>query len=486
MTSPKTAADSAATVTPLVVAEPLSPHNTTIGNTNAPNNTSTAAAARSPPPFYCTLVTILVWYAISSTIILSTKWLFSNHFPFPLTVTVYSNAVTFLWALLWSRRWRAPRPTRAQFIRFILPIGLTTGLEIGASNLALKILTVSFGTILKGGAPIFTFGWGFLFGIEVFSLPTFGCLVMIAIGIALASLGEGQEFELGGFCLQLFSTALGGLRWAMTHKLLQYDNNYDDDGTRTASNNSDNSASNHSESELSLEEISANEVDDGTNNNEDVHLQIASSPQPTTPIRCQTMTPLTAILYTSPMTALSVLPFALGMEGYYVWNEDIVAIDDQDINGTSIDIPATTSNNITIPNQSNETALILMVMTAIATLVFCLLMSEYWLVKATSSLALSVAGVVKELLTIGGGIFFFAEQIDWLNVAGFFTCQMGIMSYVCLRYERRKPGETYAPVVVEDDNDTLQQPEQFTDEILSESMSNDGGSEVELSQFTID
>ena len=493
MTSQKTAAaDSAGTVTPLVIAEPLpSNNNVDVGavTSYAPPDASTTTA--SPPPLYCTIVTILVWYAISNSIILSTKWLFSNHFPFPLTVTVYSNAVTFFWALVLSRhpKLRAPRPSRAQFTSFVLPIAITTGLEIGASNLALKILTVSFGTILKGGAPIFTFWWGFLFGIEAFSLPTFGCLFMIAIGIALASLGEGQEFELGGFCLQLFATALGGLRWAMTHKLLQYDDNNDNNNnnggtTRTASNiNNDTSHSSTSQSEMSIENISAREII-GTNY-EDVHLHVSPSQQPTPPFRYQAMSPLTAILYTSPMTALSVLPFALGLEGYPVWVEDVVAINDHDINSTSIDDPATISNIIT--NQSNETALILMAMTAIASLVFCLLMSEYWLVKATSSLALSVAGVVKELLTIGGGIFFFAEQIDWLNVAGFFTCQMGIVSYVCLRYERRKPGETYAPVVVDDDdNDTLQQPEQFTDEILSENISNDRGSEVELHQFTID
>ena len=139
--------------------------------------------------------------------------------------------------------------TRQLLVSYVLPIGFMTGLEIGSSNLALKILSVSFGTILKGGGPIFTFLWGLLLGIEQFSLQIGVSLVLIAVGIAMASLGEGTEFEFVGFCFQLFASALGGLRWAMTHKLLK-------------------------------------QGGEGEN-----------APKP--------MSPLTAILYTSPMTSLS-------------------------------------------------------------------------------------------------------------------------------------------------------------------------------------
>ena len=421
-----------------------------------PSRAPAAAAAATPeevvaprPTCYnnplCTAITILVWYVISNSIILKTKWLFSNHFPFPLTVTVYSNGVTFLWAVLLSRhpKWRAPWPSPQQIRSYVLPIGVTMGLEIGCSNLALKILTVSFGTILKGGAPVFTFFWGFLFGLETFSFPTIGCLVLIAVGIALASLGEGQEFQLAGFCLQLFATALGGLRWAMTHKMLQ---------DETAARNSNSTSI-------------ATTGRDGMNDSD-------NSQPPSVQVHHQSMSPLTAILYTSPMTALCVLPFALGLEGSGVWDKEHSIIDDNSSNSTFIHNPGSSS-----ASNPHEVALIVTTMTAIATLVFCLLMSEYWLVKATSSLALSVAGVVKELLTIGGGIFFFAEQIDWLNVVGFVTCQFGIVSYVCLRYERQP---AYTPVTaVEDATSMLEasQEELFLDELLEDGT-------VELPMYT--
>ncbi|CAB9500954.1 35 member C2 [Seminavis robusta] len=256
--------------------------------------------------------------------------------------------------------------TRQLFWSFIVPIGVCIALEIGCSNVALKILSVSFGTILKGSAPVFTFGWGLVFGLEPFSCSVFMALLTIAVGIALASLGEGQEFLLLGFCLQLFSTALSGFRWAMTHRLLKGNSNSQEDQ------------------------------------------------QPK-------LSPLTATLYTSPTTALCVMPFAFFLEHKAIAEHTFTDI--------------------------TEGVLIATVLVCIATMVFGLIMSEYWLVRASSSLALSVAAVFKELLTIGGGIFFFAEHLDTLNVLGFCTCQSGILAYVYLRYDNNtSQNQQYTPV----------------------------------------
>jgi solute carrier family 35 protein C2 len=346
------------------------------------------AASASAASFYRTLIqasVILAWYIISNTIILSTKWLFIL-FPFPLTVTVVANGIAFLWALGLTRIFPSLRPdqplSRHNLLNYVLPIGLCTGLEISCSNLALKLLSISFGTILKGGGPIFTFCWGLLFGVERFRGTVAGCLITIALGIALASLGERgkhAEFQFVGFFLQLFASCLGGLRWAMTHKLLR----------------------------------------DGNTHHK--------------------MSPLTAILYTTPATTLCVIPVALGIEAKTVWEWDsmvqCIALQDADSMYTCIEHPLLAVGSTLF---------------GIATLIFILLMSEYWLVNATSSLAVSVAAVFKELLTIGGGIFFFAEHIDLLNVVGFMTCQCGILAYVYLRYHDKdgEHGSNYEPMPV--------------------------------------
>ncbi|CAN8064244.1 unnamed protein product [Agarophyton chilense] len=304
-----------------------------------------------------TTATLLFWYIVSTSIILTSKWLFKGLFAFPLTVTTFSNSLTSIWAFAISRTpsFRPEPLTRKKFKEYVLPIGITTALEIGFSNIALKLLTVSFGTILKGGSPIFTMIWGLLFGIETFSTSLCMSLTTIASGIALASLGEGNSFILNGFILQLLATALGGLRWAMTHVLLR---------GRT-----------HDASEKNAE---------------------------------NPMSPMTVTLYTSPTTTACVLPFAILLEGPKVL---------QRISEV----------------ETSQLLAIIGIMTIIGTLVFILLISEYWLVHATSSLALSVAGVFKELLTIIGGVFFFMEKLSLLNIFGFFTCQLGIMAYIYIR-----------------------------------------------------
>ena len=128
------------------------------------------------------------------------------------------------------------------------------------------------------------------------------------------------------------------------------------------------------------------------------------------------LSPLRAILYTSPTTTLFVIPLAIGFESSSVASDAKV-------------------------ESAQEVILVIVTMLFVATLVFILLLSEYWLVNATSSLALSVAGVLKELITIGGGLFFFSEHLDMLNVIGFALCQIGILMYVRLRYDENDKEE---------------------------------------------
>jgi len=120
-------------------------------------------------------VLMLMWFSISSTIILVIKVLVSGVppratpsgetpapaqpplFPYPLTITMTCQFVVCVMACIVSRIrccaivW----PTRQQIIKFALPIGALTAVEIGCTNYALKILHFSFAQILKcGGTDI--------------------------------------------------------------------------------------------------------------------------------------------------------------------------------------------------------------------------------------------------------------------------------------------------------------------------------------------
>lgn len=317
--------------------------------------TDVGGTRRSATEMLRTAFVILGWYSISATVILTSKWVLSRPawgdgrklFPFPLLLTTSSNTVATIWAFAFARHrsFRPPPLTAKSLKSYVIPIGAVTALDLGCSNIALKLLDVSFGTIIKGAAPVFTMMWGLAFGIESFSFSVFVSLVAISSGVALAAFGEGAHFMVYGFLLQLFATALAGLRWALTQILLKGENR---------------------------------------------------------------MPPVAVILYTSPATAICLAPVAVIREG---------------------------SNALKHLRElpTNELYLLGLLLFAIGSLVFVLLMSEYWLVEFTSSLALSVCAVFKELLTIGGGVGLLHERLSLLNVLGFVICQGGIGCYVWFR-----------------------------------------------------
>ena len=72
---------------------------------------------------------------------------------------------------------------------------------------------------------------------------------------------------------------------------------------------------------------------------------------------------------------------------------------------------------------------------------FFLLLSELLLVQLTSSLTLSVAAVVKELLIVSISVAFAHEELTLLNVVGFSVCLLGVSLY---KLERSRHMETMA------------------------------------------
>jgi len=400
---------------------------------------------------------IVCWYGISCSTIFFTKWLFTTHFPYPLTVTCFSDSLATLWAVLVSRIGCTKDnhipllPSPAIFRRYVLPIGIVSGFQIGCGNKAVQLLTVSFRTILTGAGPICTFGWGVVLGLEQFSYKIGTTLLIIALGLVIASLGEltlGTTTSLSrndivGLCLEFISSTLAGLRWTIINKLLLTESNntgrHSSSSTgrgRSGSHNYTYHAVNTTTSNTSRTSVIQN-GDDGGDDDDADYLRDEDAVVVTTSMK--PLSPLAAILYTSPMTALCVLPFAIIFEGQQILqllvggpqNDD--ATDCNTVTSTS-----TTTGNVAV------VVVVLCTMTLIATLVFVLLMSQYWLVQRTSSVTLQVAGMGRYLIIIGGGLVFFHELIDTLHIVGFVVCQVGIMAYARLRTQGSSTAPTTA------------------------------------------
>ncbi|KAH9847192.1 TPT-domain-containing protein [Lenzites betulinus] len=177
------------------------------------------------------LLFIASWFFFATMISVYNKWMFSpDHygFPSPLFVTTIHMWVQFVLAAL--LRYTMPgrfrpekRPSRKDYIRKAVPTGITTGLDIGLSNLSLKLITLSFYTMCKSSSLVFVLLFAFLLRLETFSFRLVGVIFLICVGVLLMVATE-THFILVGFVLVTSASALGGLRWSLTQLLLRSKN----------------------------------------------------------------------------------------------------------------------------------------------------------------------------------------------------------------------------------------------------------------------
>ncbi|KAG6469494.1 hypothetical protein ZIOFF_074217 [Zingiber officinale] len=67
-------------------------------------------------------------------------------------------------------------------------------------------------------------------------------------------------------------------------------------------------------------------------------------------------------------------------------------------------------------------------------LAFCMVLMEYILVSATSAVTVTVAGIVKEAVTILVAVFYFHDQFTWLKGVGLLTIMVGVSLFNCFKY----------------------------------------------------
>ncbi|CAL5051115.1 unnamed protein product [Urochloa decumbens] len=75
-------------------------------------------------------------------------------------------------------------------------------------------------------------------------------------------------------------------------------------------------------------------------------------------------------------------------------------------------------------------------------LAFFMVLTEYILISATSAITVTIAGVVKEAVTILVAVFYFHDEFTWLKGAGLFTIMVGVSLFNWYKYEKLKRGQT--------------------------------------------
>ncbi|KAF4449807.1 hypothetical protein F53441_7002 [Fusarium austroafricanum] len=189
------------------------------GFTEKPLNQGTGSGVH--PSVY-----IITWIFFSNTTILFNKWLIDTAgFRYPIILTtwhlVFATIATQLLARttsLLDSRHSLPL-TRRLYIRTILPIGVLYCASLVFSNIVYLYLSVAFIQMLKSTGPVFTLFASWVWGVAEPDTKTFGNIMLIVVGVGIASLGE-IEFSWWGFIFQLCGTIAEAVRVVMIQVML--------------------------------------------------------------------------------------------------------------------------------------------------------------------------------------------------------------------------------------------------------------------------
>ncbi|GAV61056.1 TPT domain-containing protein, partial [Cephalotus follicularis] len=75
------------------------------------------------------------------------------------------------------------------------------------------------------------------------------------------------------------------------------------------------------------------------------------------------------------------------------------------------------------------------------TLAFFMVLTEYILVSVTSAVTVTIAGVVKEAVTILVAVFYFHDEFTWLKGFGLLTIMFGVSLFNWYKYQKLKKGQ---------------------------------------------
>ncbi|KAL9601536.1 MAG: hypothetical protein Q9219_002488 [cf. Caloplaca sp. 3 TL-2023] len=174
-------------------------------------------------------VYIASWMVLSSAVILFNKWILVRaQYPVLLTcyhltfATVLTQILARTSSFLDSRH--SVRMTAGLYAQAIVPIGILYSLSLVCSNLPYLYLSVAFIQMLKGLGPIAVFLALCSLRLATPTLRITCNLLVIILGIILASLGE-IKFHIMGFMFQMGGIVTEAYRLAFIQKLLS-DENY--------------------------------------------------------------------------------------------------------------------------------------------------------------------------------------------------------------------------------------------------------------------
>eukprot|EP01137_Pigoraptor_chileana_P037706 Opistho-2@35211 len=142
---------------------------------------------------------ILLWYIFSTVLTFYNKWFFSKgNFSCPLFVTVIHMAVSYtlsrVCVFIWPSLQGEP-VNRRTFLLRVVPTGVAGALDIGLSNFSLLYISVALYTVCKSSIPFWTFVVSIALHLERARMGRVLPMVAVCVGVILGAINDGHKHQ---------------------------------------------------------------------------------------------------------------------------------------------------------------------------------------------------------------------------------------------------------------------------------------------------
>ncbi|KAM7358370.1 solute carrier family 35 member C2 [Cochliomyia hominivorax] len=303
----------------------------------------------------CSLLTILLYLLLSICLTFYQKAVIKE-LKFPLSIVSYHLILKLAMASCARGIYKAVvGKSRTQLdcrtsLRKMAPTGVASGIDIGFSNWALSLVSVSLYTMTKSSTIVFILIFAILLGLEKKSWSLVTIVGLIAVGLFMFTY-KSTQFDALGFIFILVASLCGGIRWSLAQFVMQ-------------------------KSKLGLHN------------------------------------PIDMIYHMQPWMIGALLPFVIIFEGKGLMN--------------------------IMENMGNYTDsaiyMVILKISAGATLAFFMEVSEFMVLSKTSSLTLSIAGIFKDIFQLVLAVEYNGDQLSLINALGLVVCLAGICCHIVHKY----------------------------------------------------
>lgn len=397
---------------------------------------------------------IIGWYSTSITLSVYNKWMFSPisglGIEYPILLTAGHQLTLWIFSFIYiiirgrDKYDKVKRVDWKFYLKFIIPTAIATAGDVVLSNISFRFVPLTVYTIIKSSSIAFVLLFGCLFKIEQFRFQLGLIVFVMFIGVILMVYKPNttennkitdQTTLIIGAILVLGSSCLSGLRWVYTQLILRKSTH------NTASNIKHDNQLNMRSTEFDIDE----DLENNNNNNSTITPSIMDNRNDSNGSvlnkneknTVKKPHPIYTIYQLAPIMFLVLFAASLIVERPFpkFFHCNLFKKGLKQEGSTTV---------ISIFN-----GIILMLIPGICVIVLTL--SEFGILQISKVLTLSIAGIIKEVLTILLGIWILSERISGIyNILGMIIVLLDVCYYNYYRYKEKQTKDKYISIPSED------------------------------------